>query len=130
MYRPVSPTYQEEIAMNHSSDDPRPSNPAALAACAQGDHLNAGIASTSGGVERQELIGAERLHGSFDRLLGSSSGQIPDGVRAAFTKLGFAVGQHINDLFLAVTPPDRWTLAPAKDAGYRTTILDPKGRER
>jgi len=121
---------RKPTSMSSSSNNRRSLSQASLREHPQGRHLSVGFASTPGGLERQELAGIEALRKTFDRLPGSSGGQIPQGVRAAFTRLGFKVGEHIDDLFLAVAPPDGWRLAPAPEAAYRILILDPKGRER
>lgn len=98
-------------------------NPAAFAAAARGDFVNALVAATPGGIERQEAAGQQAITESFT--------QIPKkGLdRPTFEKLGFAFGEDVDDLFVAVTPPTGWTLRPTEHSMHNE-IVDAGGHVR
>lgn len=103
--------------------DNRFNNPAALAALSQGDTLNALIAATPGGIERQEKAGQEALLAS-DRM----PAEMRPG-REAFEKVGFRWGAIIDDLFVSATLPAGW-VRRGSDHAMWSYIDDDKGRER
>jgi len=72
---------------------------------------------------------------SFDRLPTNATGGYPNGKERAFESrrqaecMGFVYGEKIDDLFVAVTPPEGWRMRPT-DHGMYTDIIDGQGRLR
>ena len=99
-------------------------NPAALAAALSGDLANALIASTPGGIERQEAQGQRTF---------VESSTIPKDIQGAtreqLTALGFNFGADADDLFVTCELPDGWTM---RSTGHpmHTDLLDEQGRRR
>lgn len=95
--------------------------PAALSALAKGDMQNAMIASTPGGIERQEKDG--QIEQSFLDTLPKHL------KREQFEALGFKfLGDH-DDIFLNVKFPKGWRKSPT-DHSMWTDIIDAQGRKR
>jgi hypothetical protein len=97
--------------------------PAALGAAMSGDLKNAIIASTPGGIERQEKEG--QIEQSFLETLPKD---IRD-QRPLFEAVGFVFGESYDDLFDKVTFPKGWR-KQATEHSMGTNIVDDKGRER
>jgi hypothetical protein len=99
-------------------------NPAALSAALRGDLVNALIASTPGGIERQEAEGQRAL---------CASSQLPKEIQGAtreqLAALGFKFGADVDDLFVSCTLPTGWSIKPT-DHSMWSQVLDEKGRER
>lgn len=98
-------------------------NPAALSAALAGDFENAMVASTPGGIERQEAAGAAHLVESA--ILPT---EIKGATREQLTALGFRFGTEVDDLFVHCDLPSGWTKV-GQDS-YWTDVLDDKGRKR
>lgn len=98
-------------------------NPAALIAAARGDIENAIVASTPGGIERQEKAGQAALVASTNMPLEMSPS------REAFEKEGFVFGDKIDDIFVAATLPPGWTRRGTEHAMW-SDIFDEQGRKR
>ena len=96
-------------------------NVAAFRAASRGDYVNALIAETPGGIERQEAAGQAKLVASDDMPLEL------DPSREAFEAVGFVFGDKIDDVFQVATLPQGWTRQAAEHAMY-SDILDEKGR--
>lgn len=97
-------------------------NPAALAALARGDFTNALVASTPGGIERQEAEGQRQLASAFRTL----PKEMERGPAEAF---GFVFGDDADELFVNVTAPDGWAIRPT-DHSMHSEIVDEQGRVR
>jgi hypothetical protein len=99
-------------------------NPAALAAAMSGDLSNAMIASTPGGIERQEAAGQRTL---------VASAMLPKEIRGAtreqLTALGFKFGADVDDLFVECELPPGWTKR-GTDHSMHSDLLDEQGRKR
>jgi hypothetical protein len=111
------------------SDKINLSNPAALGAALKGDIENARIASTPGGIEAQEAAGQQSLVSNFDRIprrWGWGDESFPAEV---LERLGFKIGEPIDDIFIAVTPPAGWRME-ATGHSMHSDILDEHGRKR
>lgn len=98
-------------------------NPAAVAAALKGDWKNATVASTPGGIERQEKEGQTALVASTNMPIEIRPS------REAFEKIGFVFGEPIDDVFCSATLPAGWT-RKATAHSMHSVILDDKGRER
>lgn len=100
-------------------------NPAALKALAEGDFANAMVASTPGGIERQEATGQRNLVSSFNRLPKDGLAKHGDALAA----LGFKVlGDH-DDIFVNIEAPAGWALRPTEHSMH-SDIVDAEGHCR
>jgi len=98
-------------------------NLAAIAAAARGDIKNAVIASTPGGIERQEAEGQKAF---------VTSGTLPNCSQLQqkqLEKAGFTFGTQADDLFVNVRFPPGWT-KKATDHSMWSELRDAKGRKR
>jgi len=99
-------------------------NLAALAAASLGDLTNALIASTPGGIERQEADGQQTL---------VNSAMLPKKIRNAtreqLTALGFKFGPDIYELFVKCELPPGWKKHGTDHSMY-SDLLDEQGRKR
>lgn len=100
-------------------------NPAALIAALHGDIANAIIASTPGGIERQEAQGQADLNENQNKLPKDISAED----KAALESIGFVFGEVVDEIFLACTFPEGWSLQPT-DHSMWSNLLDPQGRRR
>lgn len=98
-------------------------NPAALAAFANGDIENALVASTPGGIEAQEKRGQQTLVQSTDMPLELRPN------KEAFEKVGFTFGAVIDAIFQEATLPPGWS-REASDHDMWSYIKDDQGRRR
>ena len=96
--------------------------PAALKAALAGDIDNFVVASTPGGIERQEAAGQASMVANFKTLP-------KDMDRAIGEKLGFIYGEDADDIFVSVTPPAGWSLK-ATGHSMHSDLLDDQGRVR
>jgi len=99
-------------------------NPAALAAALSGDVANAIVASTPGGIERQEAAGQRDLAASAmlpKEILGATLEQL--------TALGFKFGADVDELFVQCDLPPGWTKR-GTDHSMHSDLLDEQGRKR
>lgn len=96
--------------------------PAALKAAVEGDLTNFLVASTPGGIERQEAAGQAAMVANFKTLP-------KDMDRAVGEKLGFVYGEDADEIFVSVTPPAGWSLKPTSHSMH-SDLLDDKGRRR
>ena len=97
--------------------------PAAIIAALNGDLENAVVASTPGGIERQEAAGQKALVQSTNMPLELHPS------KEAFESVGFVFGDKIDDVFMSAHLPEGWT-REATEHAMHSTILDAKGRER
>ena len=99
-------------------------NLAALAAASRGDLDNALIASTPGGIERQEAAGQRTL---------VESAMLPKEIRGAtreqLTALGFKFGADVDELFVACDLPPGWKKLGTEHSMH-SDLLDDQGRQR
>lgn len=99
--------------------------PAAVSAAARGDWENFLVASTPGGIEMQEAQG--------QRDLCINSAKLPrDGAvqnRKQLEALGIVFGKDVDDLFVGVTLPQGWRIAPTEHSMW-SDLLDVQGRKR
>lgn len=100
-------------------------NPAAIAALARGDIDNFLVASTPGGIERQEAQGQRDLAGAANKL----PADMRPGDREALESLGFMFGDQVEDIFLAAQFPAGWSIRPT-DHSMHSDLVDPQGRKR
>jgi hypothetical protein len=98
-------------------------NPAALRAAASGDIKNFLVASTPGGIERQEKAGQQALVASTDMPKEMSPS------REAFEKVGFKFGADVDELFVKAELPPGWKRAGTEHSMH-SDIVDEKGRRR
>lgn len=99
-------------------------NLAALAAALRGDLANAAIASTPGGIERQEAAGQRTLVESAmlpKEIIGAT--------REELTALGFKFGADVDELFVTCELPPGWTKSGTEHAMH-SDLLDDQGRNR
>jgi len=99
-------------------------NPAALAAVLRGDLANALIASTPGGIERQEAAGQRTLAESA--MLPK---EISGATREQLTALGFKFGADMDELFVKCELPPGWTKR-GTDHSMHSDLFDDQGRKR
>lgn len=99
-------------------------NLAALAAASLGDLANAIVASTPGGIERQEAEGQRTLVASA--MLPK---EIHGATREQLTALGFKFGADVDELFVTCELPPGWTKSGTKHAMH-SDLLDGQGRKR
>ena len=99
-------------------------NLAALAAASRGDLANALIASTPGGIERQEAAGQRTLVESA--MLPK---EISGATREQLTALGFKFGADVDELFVSCELPRGWTKR-GTDHSMHSGLLDEQGRKR
>ena len=99
-------------------------NLAALAAASRGDLANALIASTPGGIERQEAAGQRTLVESA--MLPK---EIHGATREQLTALGFKFGADVDELFVTCELPPGWTKR-GTDHSMHSDLLDEQGRKR
>lgn len=96
-------------------------NVAALRALLDGDLANAIVASTPGGVERQEAAGQHHL---------VSSDILPREIRATtrddMAALGFVFGRDVDDVFVECEPPAGWSKVPT-DHSMWSRLVDAGG---
>ena len=99
-------------------------NPAALQAAMRGDLANALLASTPGGIEKQEAEGQRALVASttLPKTIHGAS-------RAQLTEIGFKFGEDADDLFVNCELPTGWTKR-ATNHSMHSDLLDDKGRKR
>jgi hypothetical protein len=95
---------------------------ATLAAACSGDIENAIVASTPGGIERQEAAGQTAFVGTPHTL----PKECPE---EQLRKLGFTFGPPVDDLFLVAYFPPGWS-KKATDHAMWSDLLDAKGRKR
>lgn len=99
-------------------------NPAALAAVLHGDLANALIASTPGGIERQEAAGQRTL---------IESAMLPKEIRGAtreqLTEIGFKFHADVDDLFVTCDLPPGWAKR-ATHHSMHSDLIDDQGRKR
>jgi hypothetical protein len=99
-------------------------NPAALMAALHGDLANAMIASTPGGIERQEADGQRTL---------VENAMVPKDIMGAtreqLTGLGFKFGDDVDELFVACELPSGWTKR-GTDHSMHSDLFDEQGRKR
>lgn len=99
-------------------------NPAALSAASRGDLENFLVASTPGGIERQEAAGQATL---------VASAMLPKEIRGAtreqLTALGFKFGADVDELFVQCELPAGWTKR-GTDHSMHSDLLDEQGRRR
>ena len=99
-------------------------NIASLAAASRGDLANALIASTPGGIERQEAAGQRTL---------VESAMLPKEIRGAtreqLAALGFKFGADADELFVKCELPPGWTKR-GTDHSLHSDLLDERGRKR
>lgn len=100
-------------------------NTAALTAALRGDMANAIIASTPGGIERQEAQGQCDLVSAANKL---PADMRPDD-RAALESLGFVFGAPVDEIFIAVQMPAGWAIRPTEHSMH-SDLVDPQGRRR
>ena len=104
--------------------------PAAVSAALEGDIKNALIASTPGGIERQEAEGqADMVRGC--RLPKRLNRYKTDKLTAeqAYERMGIKVTGEYDDIFLNVELPDGWKLEPTEHDMW-SHLKDSKGRAR
>lgn len=99
-------------------------NTAALTAALRGDLANALIASTPGGIERQEAEGQRTLVESA--MLPK---EINGATREQLTALGFKFGADVDELFVKCELPAGWTKR-GTDHSMHSDLLDGQGRKR
>lgn len=99
-------------------------NLAAFAAAARGDLANAVVASTPGGIERQEAAGQQSFVAS-DNL----PKELRGATREELNALGFVFGADVDELFVQCKLPDGWTKRATMHA-MNSDLLDDKGRVR
>lgn len=104
-------------------------SPAALGAIARGDFDNFVVASTPGGIERQEKEGQTALVNSTLMPLDLVGKHPREGARKDFESLGFVFGEPVDSVFVNTTMPPGWT-RQATDHDMWSHILDEKGRVR
>jgi hypothetical protein len=102
----------------------REMNLAALAAASRGDLANALVASTPGGIERQEAAGQRTLVGSA--MLPK---EISGATREELTALGFKFGADVDELFVTCELPPGWAKSGTEHAMH-SDLLDDQGRKR
>ena len=98
--------------------------PAAFNALMNGDIENFDVASTPGGIERQEAEGQQRFVTTDMMPLELN----PD--RAAFEALGFTFGEPVDDIFVNATLPPGWTKKPHESHSMWSDIYDETGKKR
>jgi hypothetical protein len=99
-------------------------NLAALAADLRGDLASALIASTPGGIERQEAAGQSAL------VEGATlPKEIHGATREQLTALGFRFGADADELFVMCELPPGWTKR-ATDHSMHSELMDEQGRKR
>jgi hypothetical protein len=99
-------------------------NLAALAAASRGDLANALIASTPGGIERQEAAGQRTLVESA-----MIPKEISGATREQLTALGFKFGADVDELFVTCELPPGWKKR-GTDHSMHSDLLDEQGRKR
>lgn len=99
-------------------------NPAALEAASRGDMKNALVASTPGGIERQEAAGQKALVKSA-----TLPKEINGATREQLTEIGFKFGDDVDDIFVNCELPPGWGKR-ATDHSMHTGLLDERGRKR
>ena len=99
-------------------------NLAALGAASRGDLENFLVASTPGGIERQEAAGQRTLVASA--MLPK---EISGATREELTALGFKFGADVDDLFVQCELPPGWTKR-GTDHSMHSDLLDEQGRKR
>lgn len=100
--------------------------PAAISALLNGDVENFVAASTPGGIEAQEAKGQRDLTSTFDRFPRDSGRRSPIPVAERY---GFVFGDIIDDVFVAITPPEGWSLRPTEHSMWND-IFDADGVKR
>lgn len=109
--------------INESKDDFRIS-PAVLTALADGDLINALVAATPGGIERQEAEGQRALVASQRLPL-----DMRDNTREQFEALGIRFGQQVDDIFIKAELPAGWRKVTHEHAMH-SDVVDGQGRLR
>ncbi len=99
-------------------------SPAALAAFLSGDLENAMIASTPGGIERQEAAGQASFVSSETLPL-----QFNYCTKEQFEAMGVVFGAPVDDLFQQARLPAGWVKV-ATDHSMHSELRDEKGRKR
>jgi len=97
--------------------------PAAVAAAMRGDFDNFAVASTPGGIERQEARGQAKA--VADETL-----PIVMETWDALERLGFKKGKRQDELFQSCVFPAGWKKLPFPDDSRWNHIVDDKGRAR
>lgn len=101
--------------------------PASLAAAVLGDMDNAIVASTPGGIEKQEAEGQQQFCNAEKTQLPIKI-QHPD-TRKTFEDMGIKFGKEIDNLFCEVELPSGWKVE-ATDHSMWNRLVDDKGKER
>lgn len=91
-------------------------------AALSGDLANALVASTPGGIERQEAEGTEKLIASDLLPIKSNATQ------EQLTKVGFVFGDPVDDLFIACQLPKGWI--KQRSSGRAFNLIDEHARLR
>ena len=99
-------------------------NPAAMAALAKGDLLNAVIASQANGIEMQEKAGQQEIV-KLQRLPREGMHKY----KYILEEIGFVVGKIVDEIFVECQFPEGWRLE-ATDHDMWSNLLDNKGRLR
>lgn len=99
-------------------------NLAALGAASRGDIENFLVASTPGGIERQEAAGQRTL--VANAMLPK---KIDGATREQLTALGFKFGADVDELFVSCELPPGWTKR-GTDHSMHSDLLDEQGRKR
>lgn len=100
--------------------------PAALAAGLRGDIKNFMVASTPGGIERQEAEGQSWMCGQ--PVLPKERYDFKE--KAYLVKCGFKFLTEYDDLFVNVVFPLGWTVKPSDSHSMWSSLLDAKGHMR
>ena len=99
-------------------------SPAALNAAVRGDLANAVVASTPGGIERQEAEGQRCLIEST-----YLPKEIDGATREQLETLGFKFGADVDELFVSCELPSGWK-KEATDHSMHSNLVDEQGRRR
>jgi hypothetical protein len=134
--------YFEDGSFSDSDDDKSSGvSPAALMAAMNGDLKNAMIASTPGGIERQEaegqtsFVASETIPRDIQGLIYYNRYDIKDSDIKKLTKIlekhGFKFEsiKPVEEIFMACALPEGWT-KKATDHSMWSDLLDEKGRKR
>ncbi len=106
--------------------------PAAFAAALSGDLESTIIATTPGGIERQEAQGQAEMVRNC-RLPKKLNGYDQKyTIQQAYEKMGIKVLGDADDIFYKVQLPEGWQLKPQEDSSnsYWSNLIDNKGRNR
>ncbi len=101
---------------------------AAIAALNNNDAANFLVASTPGGIERQEKRGQEDFVNSTLFPFQCEMDSAKEGLEV-LEKWGFKFGKKVDELFMECVLPDGWK-KEASDHSMHSDIVDDKGRRR